>query len=78
MYLKRSPYKVQVRPKLLQAFQSSKVKNENESMSSEIRLPTLTSDVFLTKNPMNKLAMNNRRLLIAAQFHYVHPVEKDS
>ena len=25
---------------------------------------------------MNKLAMNNRRLLIAAEFHFVHPVEK--
>ena len=22
--------------------------------------------------------MNNRRLLIAAEFHFVHPVEKDS
>ena len=25
---------------------------------------------------MNKLAMNNRRLLIAAEFHFVHSVEK--
>ena len=33
---------------------------------------------FSTKNPVNKLAMNNRRLLIAAEFHFVHPVEKDS
>ena len=32
---------------------------------------------FSTKNPINKLAMNNRRLLIAAVFHFVHPVEKD-
>ena len=31
-----------------------------------------------TKNPINKLAMNKRRLLIAAEFHFVHPVEKDS
>ena len=31
-----------------------------------------------TKNPINKLAMNNRRLLIAAEFHFVHPVEKES
>ena len=29
-----------------------------------------------TKNPINKLAMNNRILLIAAVFHFVHPVEK--
>ena len=33
---------------------------------------------FSTKNKINKLAMNNRRLLIAAEFHFVHPVEKDS
>ena len=32
---------------------------------------------FSTKNPIHKLAMNNRRLLIAAVFHFVHPVEKD-
>ena len=32
---------------------------------------------FLTKNPINKLAMNNRRLLIAAEFHFVQcSVEK--
>ena len=31
-----------------------------------------------TKKPINNLAMNNRRLLIAAVFHFVHPVEKDS
>ena len=31
-----------------------------------------------TKKPINKLAMNNRRILIAAVFHFVHPVEKDS
>ena len=33
---------------------------------------------FSTKNPIKKLAMNNRRLLIAAEFHFVHSVEKDS
>ena len=34
---------------------------------------------FSTKNPINKLAMNNRRLLIAAEFHFVQcSVEKDS
>ena len=33
---------------------------------------------FSTKNPIDKLAMNNRRLLIVAEFHFVHPVEKDS
>ena len=33
---------------------------------------------FSTKNPINKPAMNKRTLLIAAVFHFVHPVEKDS
>ena len=33
---------------------------------------------FSTKNSINKPAMNNRRLLIAAVFHFVHPVGKDS
>ena len=33
---------------------------------------------FWTKNPINKLAINDRRLLIAAEFRFVHPVEKDS
>ena len=33
---------------------------------------------FSTKNSKNKPAMNNRRLLIAAVFHVVHPVGKDS
>ena len=33
---------------------------------------------FSTKNPIKKLAMNNRKLLIAAEFHFVHSVEKDS
>ena len=32
---------------------------------------------FSTKNPINKPAMNNRRRLIAAVFHLLHPVEKD-
>ena len=33
---------------------------------------------FSTKNPINKQAMNKRTLLIAAAFHFVHPVEKES
>ena len=32
---------------------------------------------FSTKNPINKVAMNNRRLFVAAEFHLVHSVEKD-
>ena len=31
---------------------------------------------FSTKNPINKVAMNNRRLLIAVEFHFVHPAKK--
>ena len=33
---------------------------------------------FPTKNSINKPAMNQRRPLIAAVFHFKHPVEKDS
>ena len=33
---------------------------------------------FSTKNPINKPAMNKRTLLIAAVFHFVHPMEKYS
>ena len=33
---------------------------------------------FSNKNSINKPVMNNRRLLIAAVFHFMHPVEKDS
>ena len=46
--------------------------NENDAIRNRI------SDFDSTKNPINKLAMNNRRLLIAAEFHFVHPVEKES
>ena len=47
--------------------------SENDAMRNRI------SDFALTKNQINKLAMNNRRLLqIAAEFHFVHPVEKES
>ena len=37
----------------------------------------MTSDVFPNQNPMNKPAMNNRRLLKAAVFHFVHPDQED-
>ena len=46
--------------------------NENDAIRNRI------SDFDSTKNPINKLAMNNRRLLIAAEFHFVHSVEKES
>ena len=46
--------------------------NENDAIRNRI------SDFDSIKNPTNKLAVNNRRLLIAAEFHFVHPVEKES
>ena len=59
------------------AYASSKL--QRKTMPPKIEFPTLTSDVFLNQiNPINKLAMNNRRLLIAAEFQFVHSVEKDS
>ena len=39
---------------------------------------TLTSGAFLNQKPMYKPATNNLRILLAAVFHFVHPVEKDS
>ena len=71
----------QVRPEPLQTFQpsyaSSKVKNENDAIRNRIS-DFARATYFSTKNPVNKLAMSNRRLLIAAEFHFVHSVEKGS
>ena len=36
----------------------------------------LTSGAFLNQNRKKKRAKNNRRILIAAVFHFVDPVEK--
>ena len=55
----------------------SKVKNENDAIQKRIT-EFWQATHFSTKNPVNKPAMNNRRLLIAAVFHFVHPEEKDS
>ena len=46
--------------------------SENDTMRNRI------SDFDSTKNQINKQAMNNRRLLIAAEFHFVNPMEKES
>ena len=46
--------------------------SKNDAMRNRI------SDFDSTKNQIYKLAMNNRRLLIAAEFYFVHPVEKES
>ena len=41
-------------------------------MPSEIGFPTLTSDASLNQNTnKKKLAMNNRRLLIALQLYFI-------
>ena len=53
------------------------MKNENDAIQKRIT-EFWQATHFSTKNPVNKPAMNNRRLLIAAVFHFVHPVEKDS
>ena len=71
-----APERYQLRPVSLQTLQPSYAlsKMKTKTMQSENRI----FDFDSTKNPINKLAMNNRRLLIAAEFHYVHPVEKES
>ena len=52
------------------------MKNENSAIRNQISNFD-NATYFSTKNPINKLAMNNRRLLITAEFHFVHPVEKE-
>ena len=49
-------------------------------MPSEIELPNFDKRRISQPKtyPVNKPAINNRRLLIAAVFHFVHPEEKDS
>ena len=37
----------------------------------------LSSGAFLNHNPINNPAKNNKRMLIAAVFHFVDPVQKD-
>ena len=71
----------QVRSESLQTFQpsyeSSRVENENDAIRNRIS-DFAKAKYFSIKNPINKLAMNNRRLLIAAEFHFLHLVKKDS
>ena len=52
------------------------MKNENSAIRNQISNFD-NATYFSTKNPINKLAMNDGGLLIAAEFHFVHPVEKD-
>ena len=65
----------QYRFRLFNPYASSKVQNENDAIGNRISDFDKWCINFSTKN---QLAMNNRRLLIAAEFHFVHPVEKDS
>ena len=53
---------------------------KTKTMPSKIGFPTLTGGVFLNQkfNVNKPAAMYDRRLLIAAVFHFVHPVQKDS
>ena len=80
-YHSRCTENYQVRPESLQTFKpsyaSSKVKNENDAIRNRIS-DFVKAMYFSTKNPINKLAMNIGRLLIEAEFHFVHSVEKDS
>ena len=66
-----APESYDLRPESLETFEpsyaSNKVKNENDAIRNRI------SDfdkrrISQPKNPVNKPAMNNRRLLIAAAF----------
>ena len=61
-------------PSLIRIKQGEKRKRCH--LKSDFRLCQATH--LSTKKTINKLAMNNRKLLIAAVFHFVHPVEKDS
>ena len=70
----------QVRPKSLKIFQPSYASRTIEQ--SSLFLKTMISDDFLSsgafhnQNPVNKPAKNNKRILMAAVFHFVNPVKK--
>ena len=71
--------KYNLRPESLVTFQpcyvSSKVKNENGAIQADFRWLWQAAD-FSTRNPINKPATNNRRILMEAVFHCVRRVEK--
>ena len=71
-----SPWKVSSKASIASDFATllciKQDENENDAIRNRI------CDFDSTKNPINKLAMNNRRLLIAAEFHFLLPVEKES
>ena len=49
---------------------------ENDAIRNRISDGLKQVAHFSTKNPINKPTMNNRRILVAAVFHFVHPVER--
>ena len=55
---------------LTDALRIKQGENENDAIRN--------CDVFLNQKAIKKLAMKKGRLLMAAEFHFVHPVEKDS
>ena len=75
-----APESYEVTPVSLENFEPSLIarrKTKNDAIGNRI------SDFDKRRNSqpkktINKLAMNNRKLLIAAVFHFVHPVGKDS
>ena len=72
------PWKVSSKASIASDFATLSRIKQSENENDAIRNRISTSDVFLNQKPINKLAMNNRRLLIAVEFHFVHSVEKDS
>ena len=57
---------------------STRIQQGEKRKRCETGFPTFTSGVFLNQKFNKKPAMNNKRLLLAAVFHFVHPVEKDT
>ena len=55
---------------LTDALRIKQGENENDAIRN--------CDVFLNQKLIKKLAMNKGKLLMAAEFPFVHPVEKDS
>ena len=75
------PESYQGRPRLLETFNPSYAFKSNvktKTMPSEIELQNFTSEAFLNQKPSKQSSHDNRRLLIAAVFHFVHPEEKYS
>ena len=68
-----APESYQVRPEPIETFEPSFERIKQGEKRKRCH-PKATH--FSTKNPINKPAMNNRGLFIAAVFNFVYPVEK--